>query len=145
MHDEETGRAHLQATEAALATLGRAERDGAASPPTWSAFAARLAQPRPMSRVPLNWVTALRPLSEFARPAMAGTLAAMLTGVALGTWLALAFDRGPTVAALASTSYSGSSLLDGDEPGLDMYLGSNESGDVAPGEDSLHETQGGSP
>ncbi len=132
MREENSGRTTIPAEEAALAALGRAERDAASPPPAWSAFTARLERPPLISRLPLDLVVALRPLGELGRPAMAGALVAMCAGVAFGTLLALSFDRGPTAVALASTSYAGSNLLDGEDPGLDTYLDDGDSGEPLP-------------
>jgi len=133
--DEDSGRNTAPDLEAALAALGRAERS-AAPPPAWTLFVARLERPSLTDRLPLVLATAVRSSSDLARPAMAGTLVAMSAGVALGTWLALALDRGPAATALESTSYAGSSLLTGDGPGLDTYLGvvdsEDSSGDTLP-------------
>jgi len=138
MHEEDSGGTAIAAE---VAALGRAERGAATAPPGWSAFSARLERPPLASRLPLVLVIALRPLGELARPAMAGTLVATCAGVALGTWLALAFDRGPTAVALAATSYAGSNLLDGDDPGLDTYLGDGDS-EALPADETLPESSG---
>jgi hypothetical protein len=145
MRDDVRGRTDLPPhdVDAALAALGRADR-ASAPPPAWNAFTRELDRPGLAARVPLRLATVLRPLAEFGRPAVAGTLVATLAGVALGTWLAVAFDRGPTAAALASTEYTGSTLLDGDDPGLDAYLADGTSGEV-PADDTLPSGSGEAP
>jgi hypothetical protein len=118
--------------------LGRADRAGAPQP-DWNRFMLEIERPALGSRIPLALTAMLRPAAELGRPAVAGALAATFTGVALGTWLAVAFDRGPTATALATTSYSGSSLLDDDAAsGLDSYLAEDSAeptstGDTLPG------------
>jgi len=120
----------IDEVDAALVALGRADRD-AAPTPNWSIFVRHLNRPTLAARVPLALTGVLRPMAEFGRPAVAGTLVATLAGVALGTWLADTFDRGPTATALASTDYTGSTLLDGDPAGLDAYLVDAGSSDAA--------------
>ena len=120
----------IDEVDAALLALGRADRDSAPAP-DWNVFVRQLSRPTLAARVPLALTGVLRPMAEFGRPAVAGTLVATLAGVALGTWLAAALDRGPTATALASTDYTGSTLLDGDPAGLDAYLADGGSTDAA--------------
>lgn len=137
MRDDARGRTDLPPhdVDAALAALGRADR-ASAPPPAWNVFVRQIDRPTLAARLPLGLTAVLRPMAEFGRPAVAGTLAATLAGVALGTWLAVAFDRTPTATALASTDYTGSTLLDGDDPGLDAYLMEGTSSDL-PSVDTL--------
>jgi hypothetical protein len=124
MHDDSQSDPERSASEVGplVDALGRADR-ASAPRPDWNRFMQELERPALGSRIPLALTAIVRPVAELGRPAAAGALAATFTGVALGTWLAVAFDRGPTATALATTSYSGSSLLENEvESGLDSYL-----------------------
>jgi hypothetical protein len=94
----------------ALSELGRAERTSEPAP-DWAAFAARLERPGLLDRAPLGLAAAVRGAGAFLQPAAAGAVAATLAGLALGTWLALSFSRGPATGA-DSQAYEDSSLFD---------------------------------
>ncbi len=112
--------AGLRSVGTLLSELARAERQ-AASPPVWAQVAARLEQPRVLDRLPVGLAGALRPTRAFLQPAVAGGVAATLGGLALGTWLAIAFHRAAAT-SLAVEPYAASSLVD-DGAGLaDTYF-----------------------
>ena len=100
----------------ALTELGRAER-ASGPPPDWAEFTARLERPGLLDRAPLALAAAMRGAGAFLQPAAAGAIAAGLAGLALGTWLALSFQRAP-VTGVEAQLYEDSSLLDDEASAL---------------------------
>ena len=106
----------VRALGAALAELARAERHTAQAP-AWANLAARLERPGVLDRLPLGIAAGLRQAGSLVQPAAAGGVAAVLAGLALGTWLALGFYPAPST-SLAAAPYEVSSLLADDAGGL---------------------------
>jgi hypothetical protein len=116
----------LRRVSAALVELGRAEVQ-AAPGVRWSIVARRLERPRLADRLPLGVVLAWRQAGALMRPAVAGTAVATLAGLALGTWLGVASQRG-TSQAVASEPFTVSNLVDDGARGLAAaYFGTSES------------------
>lgn len=117
-----------QALAMALAELGRAER-GLQTPGMWARVHQRIERPALAVRMPLGVAAVWRGFVDLARPAVAASLAAAAVGLSAGTWLAIAAQRGPTGAALASETYTGSSLVSESPAGFAEYLSSTDSND----------------
>lgn len=115
----------LRALQVSLADLAQADRT-AARGIAWAALATRLERPRLADRLPLDVWAAWREAGVLLRPAVAGTMVATLAGLALGTWMALATQRG-TSQALATEPYSVSTLVSDGSRGLAAtYFGDAE-------------------
>ena len=118
--------AELRDLRAALAGLLQADRD-AAPGISWTALSSRLGRPPLADRLPLGAVALWRQTSEFLRPTVASTAMATVAGLALGTWLAVASQRG-TSEALATEPFTVSNLVDDGARGLSAaYFGDADS------------------
>jgi hypothetical protein len=111
-----TALAGLRTLQTALAELGAAEH-AAQGGVRWAAVAARVERPRLSDRLPLGVWAAWRDAGVLLRPAVAGSLVAVLAGLALGTWMGIVTQRG-TSQALATEPYAVSSLVSDGERGL---------------------------
>jgi hypothetical protein len=121
-----TALAELETLHASLAALARADLASAPGVP-WARLAERLEAPRLADRLPLGVVLAWRQAGALMRPAVAGTAVATLAGLALGTWLGVASQRG-TSQAVASEPFTVSNLVDDGARGLAAaYFGDSES------------------
>jgi len=119
----------IEDTHLALSALYEAELDAARPRTTWAQVAATAERPPFLLRLPPVFSDAMRTSRTLAQPAIAGTFAAVILGLSLGTWLGFASQRA-TATAEASTTYSASSLLASPSSGIaDSYF---ESSDTAP-------------
>jgi len=112
----------IENTGLALNALHAAELNAARPRSSWADVAAVAERPPFLMRLPAALTDVVRTSRTLAQPAIAGALAAVVLGLSLGTWLALATQRS-TATAEAADTYSASSLLDSPSSGIaDVYL-----------------------
>lgn len=136
----------IERTELALGALHAAELRAARTPDRWAAIAAAAARPPLLLRLPPALTDAVRTSRTLAQPAIAGTFAAVILGLSMGTWLALSTQHAPATAEAAET-YSASSLLASPSSGIaeDYFDAANRAGGggAADGADGVGAADGG--
>jgi anti-sigma factor RsiW len=116
----------IESTRLVLSALHAAELNAAQPRTSWADVAATAERPPFLMRLPAALTDAVRTSRTLAQPAIAGALAAVVLGLSLGTWLALATQRS-TATAEAADTYSASSLLDSPSSGIaDVYFDSQD-------------------